>query len=457
MEHQLHSVSTLGNSEVYNINNDPVQEAVKLYSSKISDKVVHLLSSNAPWSNESKERMSEYGDLIAEFESGKGTLQETKKDAPKDYENGKKFDEYLDKVTTDPSFFRTFLECSSEVVCMDGGIHGNHLRAEGGGILTERNDKNMKFPNSGPYAKLKTTLSTLEEEMKMYDPSVSLPFEWADEEDYSVLLPTESQLDTLQEQVARGVLTKMHAHADCGAAKVDIMRVLHFQLAHMSFATVEKAARALGYHQEERERVRYEDFILACVMKRVPQKYIDEHAQIWTKTVANTLKIPHGYITEEQIERVEGKHTEVAMYMDMVGGGYDGLAFDPKIVGLPSGFIYHPKITSWERALRKIPVALSIAFGDHGPGKEFFSEERPFQIVLLEHPMEGQKKHQHPVYGSISEGTLQVEEMLNAIPSEYKKFVKIHRVAPFQNTPESFDRVLDFGKKELQTIQKNKK
>ncbi len=258
------------------------------------------------------------------------------------------FKRILNDVFAHPLILHAFLKNDGKVVCMDGGIVGNHLHMAGSGILLPR--KAYGIPHDPTYQILQQLCSQA---------GYKLPFS----HDIDILLPENKFIENFQSLRDRGIVKSIASHENCGAAKEDIKRIL------LNTDTVDIPAD-----------------IVEKILSHLPQRVIEEHAKLFSKTLSIKLNIPDHHIHDEQMERLSTVHKEKVVYIDLVGGTNPDLAFGFRKMELPNGFILHPFLSNWENIYNRIEITMSIVFSAHGRGANF-TEENPFFIVLIDHPV----------------------------------------------------------------------
>ncbi|MHC4307972.1 MAG: hypothetical protein ACYSR7_05045 [Planctomycetota bacterium] len=269
-----------------------------------------------------------------------------------------------------------------EVVCMDGGIVGNHLHMAGSGILLPR--KAYGFPHDPTYQKIQQLCS-----QTGYDIPLS--------HDVDILLPENEFIENFQSLCDRGIIKSIASHQNCGAAKEDIKRILL-----------------------NTEAVKISADIAEEILSHLPQRVIEEHAKLFSKTLSIKLNIPDHHIHDEHMERLSTVHKEKVVYIDLVGGTNPDLAFGFRKMELPNGFILHPFLSNWENIYNRIGITMSIVFSAHGRGANF-TEENPFFIVLID----------HPIYQIIEKNPEIIQEIQNRIEKlGLEDRVTIHKVTP---------------------------
>ncbi|MCP4976305.1 MAG: hypothetical protein GY931_09115, partial [Maribacter sp.] len=156
------------------------------------------------------------------------------------------------------------------------------------------------------------------------------------------------------------------------------------------------------------------------ILNHLPQRVIEEHAKLFSKTLSIKLNIPDHHIHEEHMERLSTVHKEKIVYIDLVGGTDPDLAFGFRKMELPNGFILHPFLSNWENIYHRIEITMSIVFSAHGRGANF-DKENPFFIVLID----------HPVYQIIEKNPGIAHEIQNHIDKlGFGDRVLIHKVTP---------------------------
>jgi hypothetical protein len=104
---------------------------------------------------------------------------------------------------------------------------------------------------------------------------------------------------------------------------------------------------------------------------------VDQYAKMWAEKLAAKMAAVAYNIPLAEMERPAEFHTARTAYFDGVGG------FNPnKEVGLPQGFVISKRYIPGDYALDELKVAVGIAFGNHGFG-ELFTSENPFVIIPL--------------------------------------------------------------------------
>jgi len=258
------------------------------------------------------------------------------------------FKRILNDLFAHPLILHAFLKNDGKVVCMDGGIVGNHLHMAGSGILLPR--KAYGIPHDPTYQILQQLCS-----QAGYNLSMS--------HDIDILLPENKYVENLQSLRDRGIVRSISSHQNCGAAKEDIKRILL-----------------------DTEAVDIPADIVEKILSHIPQRVIEEHAKLFSKILSIKLNIPDDYIPDEDMERLSTIHKEKIVYIDLIGGTDPDLAFGFRKMELPNGFILHPFLSNWENIYNRIEITMSIVFSSHGRG-EHFDKENPFFIVLIDHPV----------------------------------------------------------------------
>ena len=258
------------------------------------------------------------------------------------------FKRLLNDLFAHPLILHAFLKNDGKVVCMDGGIVGNHLHMAGSGILLPR--KTYGVPHNITYQILQRICS-----QAGYNLPLSL--------DLDILLPENKFIKNFQSLRDRGIVKCISSHENCGAAKEDIKRILL-----------------------NAEEVDIPADIVEQILSHLPQRVIEEHAKLFSKTLSIKLDIPDDHIPDEHMERLSTVHKEKIVYIDLIGGTDEELAFGFRKMELPNGFILHPFLSNWENIYNRIEINLSIVFSTHGRGAHF-DKENPFFIVLIDHPV----------------------------------------------------------------------
>ncbi len=258
------------------------------------------------------------------------------------------FKRILNDLFAHPLILHSFMKNGGEVVCMDGGIVGNNLHMAGSGILLPR--KAYGFPNDSTYQIVQQLCSQA---------GYNIPLS----HDLDILLPENKFIENFQSLRDRGIVRSIASHQNCGAAKEDIKRIL------LNTETVDIPADIVGN-----------------ILNNLPQRVIEEHAKLFSKTLSIKLNIPDKHITDEHMERLSTVHKEKVVYIDLVGGTDPDLAFGFRKMELPNGFILHPFLSNWENIYNRIEITMSIVFSAHGRGTNF-TKENPFFIVLIDHPI----------------------------------------------------------------------
>ena len=160
--------------------------------------------------------------------------------------------------------------------------------------------------------------------------------------------------------------------------------------------------------------------IVKKILSRLPQRVVEEHAKLFSKTLSIKLNIPDNHISDEHMERLSDIHKEKIVYIDLIGGTDTDLAFGFRKMELPNGFILHPFLSNWENIYNRIEITISIVFSAHGRGANF-TEENPFFIVLID----------HPVYQIIEKNPEITQEIQNRIDKlDLGDRILIHKVTP---------------------------
>jgi hypothetical protein len=292
------------------------------------------------------------------------------------------FKRILNDLFAHPLILHSFLKNDGEVVCMDGGIVGNHLHMAGSGILLPR--KAYGFPNDPTYQIIQQLCS-----QTGYDIPLS--------HDIDILLPENKFIENFQSLRDRGIVKSITSHQNCGAAKEDMKRIL------LNTEAVEISAD-----------------IAEEILSHLPQRVIEEHAKLFSKTLSIKLNIPDHHIHNEHMERLSTVHKEKVVYIDLVGGTNPDLAFGFRKMELPNGFILHPFLSNWENIFNRIEITMSIVFSSHGRGAHF-DKENPFFIVLIDHPV-------YQIIEKNPEITQEIQDRINKL--DLGDRVLIHKVTP---------------------------
>ncbi len=292
------------------------------------------------------------------------------------------FKRILNDLFAHPLILHAFLKNDGKVVCMDGGIVGNHLHMAGSGILLPR--KAYGIPHDPTYQILQQLCSQA---------GYNLPFS----HDIDILLPENKYIENLQSLCGRGIIRCISSHENCGAAKEDIKRIL-----------------------VNTEAVDIPADIVEMILSRLPQRVIEEHGKLFSKTLSIKLNIPDDHIPDEHMERLSSIHKEKIVYIDLIGGTVQDLAFGFRKMELPNGFILHPFLSNWENIYNRIEINLSIVFSAHGRGAHF-DKENPFFIVLIDHPV-------YQIVEKNPEIVQEIQERIDKLGLEGR--VLIHKVTP---------------------------
>lgn len=258
------------------------------------------------------------------------------------------FKRLLNDLFANPLILHSFLKNDGKVVCMDGGIVGNHLHMAGSGILLPRNA--FGIPHDPTYQILQHLCSQA---------GYKLP----SSHDIDILLPEDKFIENFRSLRDRGIVKCISSHENCGAAREDIKRILL-----------------------NTDKVDIPVDIVEKILSLLPQRIIEEHAKLFSKTLSIKLNIPDDHITDEHMERLSTVHKEKIVYIDLIGGTDPDMAFGFRKMELPNGFILHPFLSDWENIYNRVEINLNIVFSAHGRGAHF-DKENPFFIVLIDHPV----------------------------------------------------------------------
>lgn len=346
------------------------------------------------------------------------------------YETKEQFVRITKERVTTPALILNALKGLNKVLaCIDGGIVGNHHHKAGSGILLGR--KKLTLPIAEVYTPLLEVMGRLNLPTTMF----------ADADNYSVLLPKKELLDMLGKKHLKVVTS----HHECGAAKLDMRRILeamlfelYLQLQRQSpvtarFTLVNALVRAGEPHTIKDVPTRSLIHLLVdAILAQLPPEFIDVHAATYSETLAKALGVKHRHIAISEMARPEGEHNEEAAYIDFLCGIKDGVGLNPRELGLPQGFKFQPKASSWTDIQRELKVAIGIAFGETGMHKRRpFTKERPFQIALFMSP-------QHPFLDeNIQEKEYDMRVLVKEYFPKYRDCIHISTFIPCLGRPEA--------------------
>lgn len=292
------------------------------------------------------------------------------------------FKRILNEVFGHPLILHAFLKNDGKVVCMDGGIVGNHLHMAGSGILLPR--KAYGFPNDPTYQIIQQLCS---------QEGYNIPLS----NDIDIFLPENKYIENFQSLRDRNIIRCIASHQNCGAAREDIKRILlNTETVNISADIVEK------------------------ILSHLPQRVIEEHAKLFSKTLSIKLNIPDEHIHDKHMERLSTVHKEKVVYIDLIGGTDPDMAFGFRKLELPNGFILHPFLSNWETIFNRIEITMSIVFSAHGRGA-YFNKENPFFIVLIDHPI-------YQIIEKNPEIAQEIQTLINKLNLADR--VLIHKVTP---------------------------
>ena len=177
------------------------------------------------------------------------------------------------------------------------------------------------------------------------------------------IIPEDKFIENFQSLRDRDIVRCISSHENCGAAREDIKRILL-----------------------NTDKVDIPVDIVEKILSLLPQRIIEEHAKLFSKTLSIKLNIPDDHIPDEHMERLSTIHKEKIVYIDLIGGTDPDMAFGFRKMELPNGFILHPFLSNWENIYNRIEINLNIVFSAHGRGAHF-DKENPFFIVLIDHPV----------------------------------------------------------------------
>ncbi|TAN33622.1 hypothetical protein EPN28_02345 [Patescibacteria group bacterium] len=103
---------------------------------------------------------------------------------------------------------------------------------------------------------------------------------------------------------------------------------------------------------------------------------MDNLAIDWAKKLADKLGARYRHVALTEMARPAEFHSARVVYFDGTG------KFNPSADGLPMGFVISRAYLPAEYATEELKVAVNIAFGHHGFG-ELFTTENPFVIIVL--------------------------------------------------------------------------
>ncbi len=104
----------------------------------------------------------------------------------------------------------------------------------------------------------------------------------------------------------------------------------------------------------------------------------DEIGIEWSKKLAELAGVSYkGHLVFSQMSRPGDYHTARVVYFDG-SGNFDPTAID----GVPNGFVISRRFLESFYALQELQVAINIAFGHHGLGNNFTSED-PLWVVTV--------------------------------------------------------------------------
>lgn len=127
----------------------------------------------------------------------------------------------------------------------------------------------------------------------------------------------------------------------------------------------------------------------------------DDFAFYWAAELTKAMhkKYPglvhHKHINAGAMARPHEFHNAVCVWFNYTE------TFDPSRLGdkVPNGFLNEPGllkkhdgVTGEKYALKELSLAIRIAFGDHGFGKDYFNQNNPFLIIIVENQSEKVKQ-----------------------------------------------------------------
>ncbi len=154
-------------------------------------------------------------------------------------------------------------------------------------------------------------------------------------------LPHPRYMKILQQRVAKGKLKEVCWHPECGAAKL---------------------------------------YLKSKGIQNPTPKQVDAAAENFSEKLGEALGIPVKKSGHEITH-----HSEQGIYIDATDKFNTKSKTPPAGRHVPNGFLLSPYLTNdFDYHLKEIEVAISISFGDHGPGPDSFSPTKPYFIMLMQ-------------------------------------------------------------------------
>lgn len=243
-------------------------------------------------------------------------------------------------------------------------------------------------------------------------------------DDLGVFLPKQEYLDVLQGMKDTGRMQKLFWHMGCGAAGLDVKRIIRENLKKNSPHDIIAAAHQMLFDSGNYEKCLH--FILRRIMKNVKQEQVDKHAENLYMALSEHFEVP--FECFQHMKRPHSIHPGKGLAIFFDEGNY---IIEPQSVNFPLLYTLSSNITTLEKIPKRMDTLLSIVFEAHGAwGLGMVSEKNKFLVALILHPSMEHKRQE--IYSLIE----------NGIQQKHKKYIQIELFVPYSGKAAEFDAAL---------------
>ncbi|MFN7161216.1 MAG: hypothetical protein ACK4NC_06490 [Candidatus Gracilibacteria bacterium] len=208
---------------------------------------------------------------------------------------------------------------------------------------------------------------------------LKLKFIWANSND--ILLPREYCVKLWRKMALKSIIRVYHSHRGCGAAKVDLLRIIRINLEENSEFALRRAMKQfLVSYINKAEAVKY---ILSVIAGMITSEMVDAHAKNYIKKISEEVGVPHEHI--DMLDRPAIYHPGEILYFDFRQDLT--YSFHPEKIGMPQGYTLQAAATKFNKSIKRAALVTDIVFGPSGAGGHgFVNPDNKFLVIMLHDP-----------------------------------------------------------------------